>query len=96
MRDPDEKHVVHIGMGFFCWLGTKTILMRNGMSFQEFFSYIAYLLATGDNRVHALIQEAKDQKAAKQITNLVHTDEESLYAVIEATRDANSRSKEEG
>jgi hypothetical protein len=43
------------------------------------------LLATGDQRIHDIMLEAKKAKTQKVTVNTVHTDEESLYNLIERT-----------
>jgi hypothetical protein len=45
------------------------------------------LLATGDNRVYDLLVEAKVNRAKKETVQVVHTDEESLYSLMERLRE---------
>lgn len=61
----------------------RKLLWKHGVTVQEFLGYVAYLLATGDKRAFELLTEAKKAKAKEQTLNIQHTDEESLYNLIE-------------
>jgi hypothetical protein len=67
----------------FYWLELKKVLWKHRISAQEFLSYVIKLLATGDQRVYDILIEAKRARAKSEVLNIVHTDEESLYSLIE-------------
>jgi hypothetical protein len=63
----------------------KRILFRNNISINEFMAFVMKLLITGDQRVHDIISEIKNQRTTREneVSNIVHTDDESLYNIIE-------------
>lgn len=86
MKIVEGRRGVHVDVNQFTWVEVKKRLWRHGLSFQEFLSYVVHLLATGDERVFQLLVEAKEARAKKEIVKIVHTDEESLYSLIEQIR----------
>lgn len=87
MKIVEGRRGVHVDVNQFTWVEVKKRLWKHGLSFQEFLSYVVHLLATGDDRVYQLLIEAKTSRAKEEITKIVHTDEESLYALMEQLRD---------
>jgi hypothetical protein len=83
MIEAEETRTMVLKFNKFFWLELRKILWKHGLSGQEFFSYLIRLLATGDQRMHDLLIEAKRTRAKNEALNIVHTDEESLYSLIE-------------
>lgn len=79
----EERRTILIGLNKFFLLELKKILWKHRISAQEFLSYVVRLLVTGDQRVHDILVEAKQARAKAEVLNIVHTDEESLYNLIE-------------
>jgi len=86
MKVEEERKGIHVDINQFCWLEMRRILWKHSLSFQEFFSHLAKLLITGDKRVHDLLLEVKETRARNEVPSIVHTDEESLYILIEQMR----------
>lgn len=64
----------------------RKVLFRNGISLQEFFSYVIQLTVTGDERLHEILIELKKAQQNKEIKDeIVHTDAESLFNLIEGS-----------
>lgn len=61
----------------------KRILFRSGISLNEFFSHVIQQLVTGDPKTHELLEGALKARTAREISDIVHTDDESLYNLIE-------------
>jgi len=70
-----------VDLGFYVEL--KKILFRNGISMNELLSYVIQAIVTGDPRAHQMLDEAKRARSQKEISDIVHTDDESLYNIIE-------------
>ena len=83
MIDAEQKRVVALQFNSFFLFELKKVLWKHRISVQEFLSYIVRLLATGDQRVYDMLIEAKRARAKSESLNIVHTDEESLYSLIE-------------
>ena len=79
----EERRNLLIGLNKFFLLELKKILWKHGISAQEFLTYVIRLLVTGDQRLYDILLEAKKSRARNESLNLVHTDEESLYNLIE-------------
>lgn len=79
----EERRSLMIGFNKFFLLELKKVLWKHRISAQEFLSYVVKLLVTGDQRVHDILVEAKKARAESETLNIVHTDEESLYNLIE-------------
>lgn len=93
MKEVEDRKGIHVDVNKFCWVELRRVLWKHSITPQEFFSYVAKLLATGDKRVYDLLLEVKSSRAQNERTNIVHTDEESLYSLIEQMR---QRKEEEG
>ncbi len=89
----EERRNLVIGFNKFFLLELKKILWKHRISAQEFLSYVVKLLVTGDPRVHDILVEAKKARAKNEVINIVHTDEESLYSLIEQTLLENKEEK---
>jgi signal transduction histidine kinase len=94
MKVVEGRRGVHVDVNQFTWVEVKKRLWRHGLSFQEFLSYVVHLLATGDDRVYQLLIEAKKARAQKEVMKIVHTDEESLYTLMEHLRDMKRQEQE--
>jgi hypothetical protein len=81
----EERRNLVIGLNKFFLSELRRVLWKHRLSAQEFVSYVIMLLATGDQRIHDIMLEAKKAKTQKVTVNTVHTDEESLYNLIERT-----------
>jgi hypothetical protein len=79
----EERRSLMIGFNKFFLLELKKVLWKHRISAQEFLSYVVKLLVTGDQRVYDILVEAKKARAETETLNIVHTDEESLYNLIE-------------
>lgn len=79
----EERRNLVIGFNKFFLFELKKILWKHRISAQEFLSYVIMLMVTGDQRVHDILVEAKKARAQAEALNIVHTDEESLYNLIE-------------
>lgn len=88
VKEAEERKGIHVDINRFVWIEMRRILWKHSLSFQEFFSYLAKLLITGDKRLHDLLLEAKAARAKNELPSIVHTDEESLYSLIEQMRGA--------
>lgn len=86
VKEVEEKKGIHVSINRFSCIEMRRILWNHSLSPQEFFSYLTKLLITGDKRLHDLLLEAKAVRAQSELPNIVHTDEESLYNVIEQMR----------
>jgi hypothetical protein len=91
----EERRSILIALNKFFLLEFKKILWKHGISAQEFLSYIIRLFVTGDQRLHNILVEAKKAKAEAQKYNLIHTDEESLYSLIEHNLKLEQQKKEQ-
>ncbi len=59
-------------------------LFKQGISAQEFFSYVIQLIVTGDKRIHEMLQEARMAQGTNSVASgIIHTDAESLFNIIE-------------
>jgi hypothetical protein len=83
MIEAEERTGIRLDIVKFYWVGLRKILWKHSISPQEFFSHVIKLLVTGDQRVHDILQEVKTARAKKEVLDIVHTDEESLYSLIE-------------
>lgn len=72
-----------VALNKFFLLELRKILWKHQISPQEFLSYVIKLLVTGDQRVYDILIEAKKTRAKDEVFNIIHTDEESLYNLIE-------------
>lgn len=86
VKEAEERKGIHVDINRFAWIEMRRILWKHSLSFQEFFSYLTKLLITGDKRLHDLLLEAKAARAQSELPSIVHTDEESLYSLIEQMR----------
>lgn len=86
VKEEEDRKGVHIDINKFSWLEMRRILWKHSLSIQEFFSYLAKLLITGDKRLYDLVLEARSARAKNEVPNIIHTDEESLYSLIEQIR----------
>jgi hypothetical protein len=89
----EERRNLVIGFNKFFLFELKKILWKHRISAQEFLSYVVKLLVTGDPRVYDILVEAKKARAKGEVVNIVHTDEESLYSLIEQTLLENKEEK---
>lgn len=79
----EERKNLKIGFNKFFLLELRKVLWKHRISAQEFLGYVIKLLVTGDQRAHDMVVEAKTARAKSETINIVHTDEESLYSLIE-------------
>lgn len=79
----EDRRTLLIGLNRFFLLELKKILWKHRISAQEFLSYVVKSLVTGDQRLYDILVEAKQARAKSETLNIVHTDEESLYSLIE-------------
>jgi len=91
----EERRNLVLGLNKFFLFELRKILWKNALSAQEFVSYVIKLLVTGDQRVYDIMIEAKKDKAKKTSISLLHTDEESLYSLIEQTLKENKVNERE-
>lgn len=81
---PDSKREVRLTFDEFYLLELRKILWKNGkITLSEFFSFVSQLLVTGDRKIHLALNEIKQARAKNQLIEIVHTDEQSLYDLIE-------------
>lgn len=83
MITSEERRSLLIGLNKFFLLELRKILWKHRISAQEFLSYVVRLFVTGDQRLYDILAEAKQARAASESFNILHTDEESLYSLIE-------------
>lgn len=79
----EERKGLMIALNKFFLLELRKILWKHRISPQEFLSYVIKLLVTGDQRIYNILIEAKKARAKSEAFNIIHTDEESLYNLIE-------------
>lgn len=79
----EVKNKVLVSLNRFFLVQARKTLWRHGLSVQAFLSYVLELLGRGDPRIDVFVAEAKRSKTEEQKINLVHTDDESLYHLIE-------------
>ncbi len=94
MKIVEGRRGVHVDVNEFTWIEVKKRLWKHRLSFQEFLSYVVHLLATGDDRVYQLLVEAKNARAKREATKIIHTDEESLYTLMDHLRDVRKQEEE--
>jgi hypothetical protein len=96
----EERRTLLVAFNKFFLLELRKILWKHRISAQEFLSYVIKLLVTGDQRVYDILMEAKRSRAKEEIEEIVHTDEESLYNLIEhslvSIKKTNEEKKERG
>lgn len=83
MIEEEDRRCVRMDFNKFYWAGLRKILWKYRISPQEFFSYVTKMLVTGDQRMHDILEEVKAARATSEVLNIVHTDEESIYSLIE-------------
>lgn len=83
MIEAESGRAVVLKFNNFFLFELKKVLWKHKLSISEFLSYVVRLLATGDQRAYDMLIEAKKARAQKESMNIVHTDEESLYSLIE-------------
>jgi len=86
VKETEERKSIHVSLNQFTWVEMRRILWKHGLSSQIFFSYLTKLLVTGDKRLHDLLLEAKAAQGQCDTPSIVHTDEDSLYSLIEQMR----------
>lgn len=92
--EPEDRGKISLAINRFIAIELRKTLWVHRISVQEFLSYVAKLLATGDQRVYNLLMELKEVRAKKEQSKMVRTDEESLYSLMNEIR-KNQRKKEE-
>lgn len=85
MIESDPRICVRLDFDKSFYKELRRIVFRNGLSVQEFLSYLIQQAVTGDQRIHDMLAEAKMQERNPQGTEIVHTDVESLFNLIEGS-----------
>lgn len=86
MKITENRKKIQMDFNVFFLEGLRRILWKERISPTEFFSYLIELLVTGDPRIHEMLGEVKAARARSQVLDIVHTDDESLYSLIEELR----------
>lgn len=81
--EEENRRCVRMDFNKFYWVELRKILWKHQISPQEFFSYVTKMLVTGDQGMHDMLNEVKAARAKSEMLDIVHTDEESIYSLIE-------------
>ena len=91
MSTTEDRSQFFLTTSRFCWFALKKVLWLHGMTPQSYIAYVVKLFVTGDQRLYDIMIEAKNERAKKEIFDIVHTDEQSLYVLMEQMRKQKER-----
>jgi len=74
---------VHVGIMKGTLREVRLSLLKEGLSLQSFFSYMAELVTLYDPRIMELVEELKELKENKELAKLSEIDTEQLYNILD-------------